>query len=103
MGDILEPLGYERPHVRLPATPLYCIACVVSFIIWLLTALGLTPKASEFTPMRIRIASANRNLKCDKAKREFGYVPGVSVDEGLKRTVAYFSHLKKGSADKKSS
>ena len=51
-------------------------------------------QASEFTPMRIRIAKATRKLSCARARAELGYEPEVSLDEGLKRTVAAFSHLR---------
>ena len=52
-----------------------------------------TIQASEFTPMRIRIAKANRQLDCSRARQELGYIPRVSVDEALQRTVKHFSHL----------
>ena len=51
-------------------------------------------QASEITPMRIRIAKATRKLSCARAHAELGYEPEVSLDEGLKRTVAAFSHLR---------
>ena len=51
-------------------------------------------KASEFTPMRIRIAKATRKLSCARARRDLGYVPKVSIDEALGRTVVYFAHLR---------
>ena len=51
-------------------------------------------QASEFTPMRIRIAKATRKLSCARARAELGYEPEVSLDEGLNRTVAAFSHLR---------
>ena len=51
-------------------------------------------QASEFTPMRIRIAKATRKLSCARARAELGYVPEVSLDEGLRRTIAAFSHLR---------
>lgn len=43
--------------------------------------------------MRIRIAKANRQLDCSRARQELGYIPKVSVDEGLQRTVKHFSSL----------
>lgn len=49
--------------------------------------------ASEFTPMRIRIAKANRQLDCSRARQELGYMPRVSIDDALQRTVKHFSHL----------
>ena len=43
--------------------------------------------------MRIRIAKANRQLDCTRAQQELGYMPKVSIDEALQRTVKHFSHL----------
>ena len=53
-------------------------------------------KASEFTPMRIRIAKATRQLSCAAAKRDLGYTPQVSIKEGVARTVKHFSYLHAG-------
>lgn len=52
-----------------------------------------TVAASEFTPMRIRIAKANRQLDCGRACQDIGYIPKVSIDEALQRTVKHFSYL----------
>lgn len=40
------------------------------------------------------MASVNRKFDVSKAKRDFGYKPAVSLDEGLKRTVQHFAHLR---------
>ena len=58
-------------------------------------------KASEFTPMRIRIAKATRKLSCARARQDLGYVPKVSIDEALARTVAHFAHLRADAGAKK--
>lgn len=49
---------------------------------------------SEFTPMRIRIAKANRQLDCSRAKADLGYIPEVSIKDALDRTVKHFAHLR---------
>lgn len=49
--------------------------------------------ASEFTPMRVRIAKANRQLDCSRARADLGYIPEVSIQDALSRTVKHFSHL----------
>ena len=96
MGDLLEPLGYERPRIRLPFWPLYAISWLVATVVALLNLVpGLSVPSSDFSPMRITISAAERRLSCGAAKRDFGYVPSVSVEEGVKRTVAAFAHLKK--------
>ena len=95
MGDLLEPLGYERPRVKLPFWPLYAFSWLVAAVVALLNLVpGLTVPSSDFSPMRITISAAERRLSCAAAKRDFGYVPRVSVEEGVKRTVAAFAHLK---------
>ena len=96
MGDLLEPLGYERPRVKLPFWPLYIISWLVAAVVALLNLVpGLTVPSSDFSPMRITISAAERRLSCAAAKRELGYLPAVSIEEGVKRTVAAFAHLKK--------
>ena len=50
-------------------------------------------RASEFTPMRIRIAKATRQLSCAAARRDLGYAPQVPIQEGVARTVKHFSYL----------
>mgnify|MGYP002630772302 FL=1 len=96
MGDLLEPLGYERPRIRLPFWPLYLISWLVAAVVALLNLIpGLSVPSSDFSPMRITISAAERRLSCGAAKRDFGFVPAVSVEEGVKRTVAAFAHLKK--------
>ena len=52
-----------------------------------------TIAASEFTPMRIRIAKATRQLDCSRACQDLGYAPKVAIDEALQRTVKHFSYL----------
>lgn len=95
MGDILEGLGYARPHVHLPARLLYWVACLVTLVTGLLVRLGVHVQPSEFTPTRILLASANRNLLCHKARQDFGYVPRTSVRDGLARTLNHFRYLRK--------
>lgn len=92
MGDLLEPLGYGRPHVNLPYWPLYIIACIYAAVIALLRPLVAIP-ASDFTPMRITISAATRRLNCGAAIRELGYRPTVSIEDGVARTVASFAAL----------
>lgn len=36
LGDLLEPLGYDRPSKHLPWQLIFFIAVIVEFIIWLL-------------------------------------------------------------------
>lgn len=92
LGDFLEPLGYTRPSKKLPWQLIFFIAVVVQFIISLLKPFKEIPP-SEFTPMRIRIAKANRQLDCSRAREDLGYIPEVSIKDALDRTVKHFAHL----------
>lgn len=37
IGDVLEPLGYGRPHIKLPFALIFAIACVFEFVVRLAT------------------------------------------------------------------
>lgn len=91
MGDILEPLGYGRPHICLPWYPLYLIACFLEYVIIpFLGIFGVSLKPSDFSSNRIRIAACNRTISCGRAASHLGYHPKVSIREGIERTVAHF-------------
>lgn len=93
MGDVCEGLGYGRPHIKLPFFLIYFIALIVQYLVVPLCHLLGKDLQSDFTPFRITLSAANRTFSCAAAKRDFGYSPKVSVDEGLKRTLKHFSHL----------
>ena len=44
-------------------------------------------------------AAKHRTFSCQRARERLGYVPAVSVEEGLKRMVASFQHLRKEAID----
>ena len=94
-GDICEGLGYPRPSVHLPAWLILAIAVFVVRVVVPLAALCGKTIQSDFTPARIRLATVSRTFSCEAAKRDLGYVPEVSMDEALRRTIKYFDHLKK--------
>mmetsp|Transcript_8293 Transcript_8293/g.11419 ORF Transcript_8293/g.11419 Transcript_8293/m.11419 type:complete len:342 (+) Transcript_8293:21-1046(+) len=90
---VFKSFGYSEPKYYLPYLPLYYFALVFGFVCNLL---GLKLKFLEtFTPLRICNAGATRTFSCEKAKRELGYKPIVSLDEGKKRTLEYFQQLRK--------
>ncbi|KAK9820524.1 hypothetical protein WJX72_011291 [[Myrmecia] bisecta] len=93
LGDVLEPLGYGRPRIHLPWLLIFIIAWLLENIITPLLKPIKEIKPSEFTTQRVTIAACNRTFTCERAKKDFGYKPKVSVQEGLKRTVAAFQHL----------
>lgn len=101
IGDILGPLGYGRPRIRLPWLPLYLIALFMERIITPLLAPFYKLKPSEFTSSRLTIVASNRTISCQRAKRELGYTANIPLKEAIERTVAHFQPLKEGQEFKK--
>lgn len=93
VGRILEGLGYPRPTVRVPVGVVLPVAYAAE---WAARVLGRSP--GQFTPARMRTVSAHRTFSIDRARRVLGYEPVVSLDEGVRRTVAAFPHLRKDAA-----
>ncbi|XP_068645562.1 3beta-hydroxysteroid-dehydrogenase/decarboxylase [Aristolochia californica] len=92
MSLILEGLGYARPRIKIPASVMMPIAHLVEWTYKLLAPFGM--KVPQLTPSRIRLLSCNRTFSCSKAKKKLGYSPNVSLEEGLKKTVEFYSHLR---------
>ena len=95
MGDICAGLGYERPHIHLPFMLVMFIACFVQYVVIPIMAVFGKRIQTDFTPFRMTLAAVNRTFDCTAARKDFGYVPQVSVKEGLQRTLAHFECLKR--------
>jgi sterol-4alpha-carboxylate 3-dehydrogenase (decarboxylating) len=77
---------------------MYWIAMILAFFVRLLRPIvHIEP---TFTPLRVTAASATRYFNISKAKKELGYKPLVSMEEGLKRSVEWLKQLDQ---DKKNS
>ncbi|EJU00011.1 C-3 sterol dehydrogenase [Dacryopinax primogenitus] len=50
----------------------------------------ITGKGTNFTPFRVHYLTAERWHNIEKARRVLGYEPIVGVEEGIKRTVAWW-------------
>ncbi|XP_010527061.1 PREDICTED: 3beta-hydroxysteroid-dehydrogenase/decarboxylase [Tarenaya hassleriana] len=92
MSQILEGLGYERPRIKIPAVVMMPIAHLVEVIYKLLGPYGM--KVPQLTPSRVRLLSRSRTFDCSKAKDRLGYSPVVPLQEGIRRTINSFSHLR---------
>ncbi len=55
---------------------------------------------TDFTVNRILLASTERTFSCARAKKDFGYVPRVSLKDAIDRTLASFQHLRKSAKPK---
>ncbi|XP_040030684.2 sterol-4-alpha-carboxylate 3-dehydrogenase, decarboxylating isoform X2 [Gasterosteus aculeatus] len=94
MSEVLVGLGYAAPRYHLP----YAVVYGLALLLWLL-ALILRPLVSfkpTFTPMRVALAGTHHYYSCERAKRDLGYKPLVSLKEGIARTVQSYPHLRRG-------
>lgn len=97
LGDVLGGLGYPRPRVKLPLLLLLFLAAVFEYVVRpLLVALLRRDVTSDFTLNRMRIASSNRTFSIAAARRDLGYVPTVTLEEGIAHTLAAYQHLRAG-------
>jgi sterol-4alpha-carboxylate 3-dehydrogenase (decarboxylating) len=96
-GDMLEGLGYARPHIKLPLLLILVVAMLFEYVIRPLLK-PIKELSTDFTVFRVRIVTTQRAFSCEKAKRLLGYVPAVPLREGIARTVAHFEHLRNADA-----
>ncbi|XP_014499775.1 3beta-hydroxysteroid-dehydrogenase/decarboxylase [Vigna radiata var. radiata] len=89
---VLDSLGYERPRIKIPSVVILPIAHLVEWIYRLLGPYGMP--VPQLTPSRIRLVTCSRTFDCSKAKDRLGYAPIVKMQEGLKRTIESYAHLK---------
>ncbi|KAK6116860.1 hypothetical protein DH2020_049390 [Rehmannia glutinosa] len=92
MSIILESLGYVRPKFKIPASVMMPIAHMVELIYKALAPYGM--KVPQLTPSRIRLLSRSRTFDCSKANDRLGYRPIVPLQEGLRRTIESYPHLR---------
>jgi len=77
-------VGAPAPWLRLPYRPfeIAARACEATFL-----PLGLQPPLHR---RRLGFFTENRAFSIDKARRVLGYAPAVDVEEGFRRTVAWY-------------
>lgn len=89
---VVSGLGYPAPSFKLPYWLIYLLALLLHMVCLLLRPLvTLQP---TFTPMRVALSGTHHYYSCQRAKRDFGYSPVVSFDEGVRRSLEHFSHLR---------
>ncbi|KAM3362756.1 3beta-hydroxysteroid-dehydrogenase/decarboxylase isoform 1 [Capsicum baccatum] len=89
---VLEGLGYDRPSIKIPASVMMPIAHLVELTYKLLAPYGM--KVPQLTPSRIRLLSRSRTFSSSKASDQLGYSPIVTLQEGLRRTIESYPHLR---------
>ncbi|KAI8537855.1 hypothetical protein RHMOL_Rhmol09G0056600 [Rhododendron molle] len=89
---VLEGLGYERPRIKIPVFVVMPIARLVERTYKLLAPHGM--KVPQIIPSRIRLISCSKTFDCSKANDRLGYTPIVPFQDGLRRTIESYSHLR---------
>jgi 3beta-hydroxy-delta5-steroid dehydrogenase/steroid delta-isomerase len=87
---LFEGLGYEVPSRNIPAAP---VRMVMTAWQWLHFKLGIS--APLFTPHELNKLTISHVVSCEAAKRDFGYEPVKSVEEGMGECIEYY-RLKQG-------
>lgn len=96
MSRILTGLNYDAPKYYIPYGLAYYLALFLALVLWLLSPL-VTIKPT-FTPMRVALAGTFHYYSCERAKRDMGYKPVVSLDEAIDRTLQSYPHLRRAKA-----
>lgn len=90
---MLQGLGYGRPRIKLPYLLILFVAMLFEYVIRPLLA-PIKQLSTDFTVFRVKIVTRQRAFSCEKAKKQLGYVPAVSLEDAIKRTVKHFEHLR---------
>ncbi|PKA55783.1 3beta-hydroxysteroid-dehydrogenase/decarboxylase isoform 2 [Apostasia shenzhenica] len=96
ISNILEGLGYQRPSIHLPAKIVLALAMVSKFFQEKL----LSSKTTNpfVTPSTVRSFTGTRTFDCSNAERLLGYLPIVSLEDGINKTIESFSQFASGSS-----
>ncbi len=84
VGQLLDGLQLKRPSVRIPFPIAYGAAAVREGIDALR---GVATSEESLTRFTIRYLTTHHYFSHDKATRDLGYRPKVSLDEGIARTL----------------
>jgi nucleoside-diphosphate-sugar epimerase len=86
LSAIAQELGVAVPHIRVPYFALYRAAYTAERLSTL-SGYRIPPVVTRHG---IKILGDDNRLSIDKARRELGYEPQVSIREGVRRTVAWY-------------
>lgn len=92
--SILEELGYKSiSKIRIPSYILIPITHVLEWISDKLNKLyGMRQSGHMLTSSRIKYVTLNRTFNCNKATEELGYMPIISLKEGVEITTKFYGH-----------
>jgi nucleoside-diphosphate-sugar epimerase len=84
VGAAAKALNRKPPWLHLPYEPLYQLARTMEAVC---SPLGLQPPLHR---RRLKFFKHNRAFSTAKARQKLGYQPKVDLDEGFRRTVAWY-------------
>jgi nucleoside-diphosphate-sugar epimerase len=87
LGGVADALNLKKPHQRLPRWLAGILMRILERQVRRATAAGREP---WLTPAQFKFLLLNLDFSIAKAKRELGYEPRVSFDEGLRETMAWY-------------
>ena len=80
--ELGEALGTEIKFIKLPFMPVYAVAALLEAV-WKLA--GQYDKAPPLTRINVCTLGRSQIFSIEKARRELGYEPKVSISEMIKR------------------
>jgi len=84
IGAIADAAGAPRPRLRLPFAPLWLLALAFE---GLASVTGIKPPLHR---RRLKFFKHDRAFSIARARRELGYSPQVSLEEGLRSTAEWY-------------
>ncbi|HLB12177.1 MAG TPA: NAD(P)-dependent oxidoreductase, partial [Dehalococcoidia bacterium] len=85
LWTLCDGLGGRMPNLRVPRR--LALAAALAIEMW---SLPLSPwLASPLTPSAVTLLERGVQVDCSKARRELGWLPRVSIDEGMEATLQW--------------
>ena len=91
-GRMFNEIGYDAPSVPLPMGLMHPLARGLAVVKGFVPSLPVPP---SFTVQAVNYAGNAHYYSCEKAVKDFGYFPAVSLEDGITRSIAAFPHLKR--------
>ena len=83
-GRMFNELGYDAPSIPLPMGLMRPLARGLAVAKGLYPRLPVPP---SFTVQAVNYAGSHHYYSCEKAVKDFGYFPAVSLEDGITRTI----------------
>jgi len=87
-SSIALEIGCTPPHIHIPYYPLYIAACAVERI----ATFSGNRVLPFITRHGVKLYGADNLLSIDKARRELGYEPRVSIGKGVQLAASWYLH-----------